>query len=68
MSNIYHQIVSIMEKTTASWDKSICRGGLAIVAMWQLSRGFCNLPYKMSKKRPLRSFEEFFVWNAAEAF
>jgi hypothetical protein len=24
MSNIHHQIVSILEKTTASWDKSIC--------------------------------------------
>jgi hypothetical protein len=32
------------------------RGGLVIVAMRQLPRGFCNLPYKMSKKE---AFEEF---------
>jgi hypothetical protein len=43
------------------------RGGLAIVAMWQLPRGFCNLPYKMSQKEAFWNFKEFFVWNAAEA-
>jgi hypothetical protein len=35
------------------WFGLLCfllRGGLAIVAMRQLPRGFCNLPYKMSQK------------------
>jgi hypothetical protein len=32
------------------------RGGLAIVAMRQLPRGFFHLPYKMSQKE---AFEEF---------
>jgi hypothetical protein len=42
-------------------------GGLDIVAMRQLPRGFCN-PYKMSQKEAFEIFLEIFVWNAAEAF
>jgi hypothetical protein len=44
------------------------RGGLAIVAMRQSPRGFCNLSYKMSQKEAFRNFLEIFVWNPADAF
>jgi hypothetical protein len=43
-------------------------GGLAIVAMRQLPRGVVISHTKCHKKTPLRNFEEFLVWNAAEAF
>jgi flagellar assembly factor FliW len=44
------------------------RSGLAIVAMRQLPRGFCNLSYKMSQKEAFTNFLAIIVWNAAEAF
>jgi hypothetical protein len=44
------------------------RDGLAIVAMRQLSRGFCNLPYKMSQKEAFEEFWRIFCMECRRGF
>jgi hypothetical protein len=52
----FNPCLKMKNKLFQNFPTVLLRGGLAIVAMRQLPRGFCDLPYKMSQKE---AFEEF---------